>query len=70
MKYVRLMDDTVITGPNEKEHEELADGAKVKSAGHYRIDSGVVKTFGKSFGFNVYPRSGDAKLITDSIKNK
>lgn len=64
MKYVKTRDGEIRTAPNKGHHRELAAEGEVSSAGRYKSGKGgKVKTYGKSHGFDVKPKKGDAARI-------
>jgi hypothetical protein len=67
---VRTKKDSIRTTSVKGHHNKIATKKEVKSAGRYTVKKGTVKTYSKSYGFNVTPKKGDAKLIKRKVVTK
>lgn len=69
-KYIRTTKDKIRTTKVSGYHKSIAKASEVKSGGRFSKTTGRVKTYSKSYGFNVKPLKGDAKLIGKHLKKK
>ena len=57
--------------PKELHHDDVASKlgvkSKVTSAGHVLKRGKLIKTYGKSYGFNLYPAPEDAEIIENFL---
>ena len=68
MKFVKTKKGEIRTTTNKGHHRNLAKETEVASAGRFkRTKAGEIKTYSKSYGFDVKPKKGDARKIKRAL---